>query len=143
MCKMSSKVWRQRKAHAVNNDSVLNPEAAGGFAKISVQMEIGGQIDQLASLIRGIENSPKLLMIDEINVRFRPVGVSSTPRCSSASRTKPARKPDGVRSCSLTGFPSYQVGIFIESIKGELGQGQRAVEAKGLLKTRWRNFQGI
>jgi type II secretion system (T2SS) protein M len=53
---------------------VLNPEAAGGFAKISVQMEIGGQIDQPASLIRGIENSPKLLMIDEINVRFRPVG---------------------------------------------------------------------
>jgi uncharacterized protein YneF (UPF0154 family) len=55
---------------------VLNPETAGGFAKISVQMEIGGQIDQLASLIRGIENSPKLLMIDEINVRslFRPAG---------------------------------------------------------------------
>jgi ACT domain-containing protein len=55
---------------------VLNPEAAGGFAKISIQMEIGGQIDQLASLIRGIENSPKLLMVDEINVRslFRPVG---------------------------------------------------------------------
>jgi ACT domain-containing protein len=55
---------------------VLNPESAGSFAKVSVQMEIGGQIDQLASLIRGIENSPKLLMVDEINVRslFRPVG---------------------------------------------------------------------
>ena len=55
---------------------VLNPETAGNFAKISIQMEIGGQIDQLASLIRGIENSPKLLMVDEINVRslFRPVG---------------------------------------------------------------------
>ena len=55
---------------------VLNPEAAGSFSKVSVQMEIGGQIDQLASLIRGIENSPKLLMVDEINVRslFRPVG---------------------------------------------------------------------
>jgi uncharacterized protein YneF (UPF0154 family) len=55
---------------------VLNPESAGNFAKISIQMEIGGQIDQLASLIRGIENSPKLLMVDEINVRslFRPVG---------------------------------------------------------------------
>jgi uncharacterized protein YneF (UPF0154 family) len=55
---------------------VLNPETAGSFAKISVQMEIGGQIDQLASLIRGIENSPKLLVIDEINVRslFRPAG---------------------------------------------------------------------
>jgi hypothetical protein len=55
---------------------VLNPETAGNFAKISIQMEIGGQIDQLASLVRGIENSPKLLMVDEINVRslFRPVG---------------------------------------------------------------------
>jgi type II secretory pathway component PulM len=55
---------------------VLNPETAGNFAKISIQMEIGGQIDQLASLIRGIENSPKLLMVDEINVRslFRPAG---------------------------------------------------------------------
>ena len=55
---------------------VLNPEAAGSFAKVTVQMEIGGQIDQLASLIRGIESSPKLLMVDEINVRslFRPVG---------------------------------------------------------------------
>jgi uncharacterized protein YneF (UPF0154 family) len=55
---------------------VLNPETAGSFAKISIQMEIGGQIDQLASLIRGIENSPKLLIIDEINVRslFRPAG---------------------------------------------------------------------
>jgi type II secretory pathway component PulM len=55
---------------------VLNPESAGGLAKISIQMEIGGQIDQVASLIRGIENSPKLLMVDEINVRslFRPAG---------------------------------------------------------------------
>ena len=55
---------------------VLNPESAGDFAKISIQMEIGGQIDQVASLIRGIENSPKLLMVDEINVRslFRPAG---------------------------------------------------------------------
>ncbi|HXV84465.1 MAG TPA: type II secretion system protein GspM [Candidatus Binatia bacterium] len=61
---------------------VLNPETAGSFAKISVQMEIGGQIDQLASLIRGIENSPKLLMVDEINVRslFRPVGFPQPQR---------------------------------------------------------------
>src|SRR5919108_88099 len=55
---------------------VLNPEPAGSLAKISVQMEVGGQIDQIANLLRDIENSPKLLMIDEINVRslFRPVG---------------------------------------------------------------------
>ena len=55
---------------------VLNPEAVGSFSKISIQMEIGGQIDQIANLIRGIETSPKLLAVDEINVRslFRPVG---------------------------------------------------------------------
>jgi len=56
---------------------VLNPDTVGSFAKISIQMEIGGQIDQLANLIRGIESSPKLLVVDEINVRslFRPVGL--------------------------------------------------------------------
>ena len=56
---------------------VLNPETVGSFAKIAIQMEIGGQIDQIANLIRAIDTSPKLLVVDEINVRslFRPVGV--------------------------------------------------------------------
>jgi Tfp pilus assembly protein PilO len=56
---------------------VLNPEATGAFSKIAIQMEIGGQVDQVASLVRGIETSPKLLVIDEINVRslFRPIGL--------------------------------------------------------------------
>jgi ACT domain-containing protein len=56
---------------------VLNPEATGAFSKIAIQMEVGGQVDQVASLVRGIETSPKLLVIDEINVRslFRPIGV--------------------------------------------------------------------
>jgi ACT domain-containing protein len=56
---------------------VLNPETVGSFAKIAIQMEIGGQIDQIANLVRAIDASPKLLVVDEINVRslFRPVGV--------------------------------------------------------------------
>ncbi|MBI2181884.1 MAG: hypothetical protein HYU31_13825 [Deltaproteobacteria bacterium] len=56
---------------------VLNPETVGSFAKIAIQMEIGGQIDQIANLVRAIDTSPKLLVVDEINVRslFRPVGV--------------------------------------------------------------------
>lgn len=60
---------------------VLNPEPAGSFSKIAIQLEIGGQIDQLANLIRGIESSPKQLLIDEINVRslFRPIGVPQIP----------------------------------------------------------------
>lgn len=56
---------------------VLNPEATGAFSKIAIQMEVGGQVDQVATLVRGIETSPKLLVIDEINVRslFRPVAI--------------------------------------------------------------------
>jgi type II secretory pathway component PulM len=56
---------------------VLNPEATGAFSKIAIQMEVGGQVDQVASLVRGIETSPKLLVIDEINIRslFRPIGL--------------------------------------------------------------------
>ena len=56
---------------------VLNPETVGSFAKIAIQMEIGGQIDQIANLMRAIDTSPKLLVVDEINVRslFRPVGL--------------------------------------------------------------------
>jgi len=55
---------------------VLNPQPAGAFSRIAIQMEIGGQIEQIATLIRDIENSPKLLVVDEINVRslFRPIG---------------------------------------------------------------------
>ena len=108
---------------------VLNPETAGNFAKISIQMEIGGQIDQLASLVRGIENSPKLLMVDEINVRslFPSSRVSSTTGGPTISGTKPARKPDGFRTCAFPGPYSYQIGAYANSIKGKLKQDQPAL----------------
>ena len=66
-----------REGTQVITTRVLNPEPAGGFSKIGIQLEIGGQIQQIANLIRGIETSPKLLVVDEINVRslFRPVGL--------------------------------------------------------------------
>ena len=65
-----------REGTQVITTRVLNPEPAGSFSKIAIQMEIGAQIEQIASLIRAIETSPKLLVIDEINVRslFRPTG---------------------------------------------------------------------
>jgi ACT domain-containing protein len=65
-----------REGTQVITTRVLNPEPAGSFSKIGLQLEIGGQIQQLANLIRSIETAPKLLTIDEINVRslFRPVG---------------------------------------------------------------------
>lgn len=75
-----------REGTQVITTRVLNPEPAGSFSKIGIQLEIGGQIQQLASLIRGIESSPKLLVIDEINVRslFRPIGIPQTPGAPQA-----------------------------------------------------------
>lgn len=65
-----------REGTQVITTRVLNPEPAGSFSKIGIQMEIGGQIQQIANLIKGLETAPKLLVIDEINVRslFRPIG---------------------------------------------------------------------
>ena len=70
-----------REGTQVITTRVLNPETAGSFSKIGIQMEIGGQIQQIANLIKGIETSPKLLVIDEINVRslFRPIGFPQPP----------------------------------------------------------------
>jgi ACT domain-containing protein len=66
---------------------VLNPEPAGSFSKIAIQMEIGGSIDQVANLIRGVESSPKQLVVDEINVRslFRPAGLPQVPNVPQAA----------------------------------------------------------
>lgn len=66
-----------REGTQVITTRVLNPEPVGSFSKISIQMEVGGQIDQIANLIRGLEASPKYLVVDEINVRslFRPIGL--------------------------------------------------------------------
>lgn len=60
---------------------VLNPEPVASFSKISIQMEIGGQIDQVANLIKDVEASPKFLVVDEINIRslFRPIGLPQPP----------------------------------------------------------------
>lgn len=65
-----------REGTQVITTRVLNPEPAGSFSKIGIQLEIGGQIQQVASLIRALEASPKLLIIDEITIRslFRPIG---------------------------------------------------------------------
>jgi len=83
---------------------VLNPEPAGTFSKIGIQMEIGGEIQQIANLIRGIESSPKLLVVDELNVRslFRPVGLPQ-PRGS------PTTNPQNLRvSLTVIGFARSQ-----------------------------------
>jgi Tfp pilus assembly protein PilO len=48
---------------------VLNPEPMGSFTRIPIQMEITGQIDQVANLIKGIDAAERLLVIQEINIR--------------------------------------------------------------------------
>jgi hypothetical protein len=65
-----------REGTQVITTRVLNPETSGSFAKIGIQIEIGGQIQQLAALMRALETSPKLLVVEELTVRslFRPVG---------------------------------------------------------------------
>ena len=70
-----------REGTQVITTRVLNPEPSGSFSKIAIQMEIGGQVQQLANLIRSIESAQKLLVIDEINVRslFRPAGFPQLP----------------------------------------------------------------
>jgi Tfp pilus assembly protein PilO len=70
-----------REGTQVITTRVLNPEAAGTFSKIAIQLEIGGQVQQVANLVKGIETAPKLLIVDDLNVRslFRPVGLPQTP----------------------------------------------------------------
>jgi len=59
---------------------VLNPEAMGPFTRIPIQLEVSGLIEQVAGLIQGIESAPKLLVINEINVRsFAVVGAPRRP----------------------------------------------------------------
>jgi len=76
-----------REGTQVITTRVLNPEPAGSFSKIGIQLEIGGQIQQIANLVRSIETAPKLLVIDEINVRslFRPIGFPQPPGVPQAS----------------------------------------------------------
>lgn len=62
---------------------VLNPDVKGPFTKIPIQVEVSGRIDQLVNLVKGIESSEKLLVVDELNIRslFRPV---AAPRPQAA-----------------------------------------------------------
>jgi hypothetical protein len=97
---------------------VLNPESAGSFSKIGIQLEIGGQIDQIANLIRGIDSSPKLLVVDEINVRslFRPAGVP---------------QPQGVPQVAIQNLRvSLTVAGFVRAESAGAGKNEPAGAAK-------------
>lgn len=67
----------QQAVHALASESgvqvistrVLNPEAMSWVTKIPIQVEVTGQIDQIANLIAGIEFAEKLLIVDDLNIR--------------------------------------------------------------------------
>jgi len=84
---------------------VLNPEAMESFTKISIQVEVSGQIDQVANLIKGIESAEKLLVISELNIRsfFTPV-VARAPQ-----QVAPQVPAQNLRaSLTITGFARTQ-----------------------------------
>lgn len=83
---------------------VLNAETMGTFTRIPVQLEISGLIDQVASLIQGIESAAKLLVINEINVRSFAVGGAAT-----------VRRPDGTPPPQQNLRVSLTVSGFIRS----------------------------
>ncbi len=82
---------------------VLNPESKGPFTKIPIQMEVSGQIDQVANLIQGIDSAQKLLIIDELNIRslFRPIGVPQQPGMLPAESLRV--------SLTISGFARSQI----------------------------------
>ncbi|MGH7770783.1 MAG: type II secretion system protein GspM [Candidatus Binatia bacterium] len=83
---------------------VLNPESMGSFRKIPIQVEISGQVDQVANLIKGIEAAEKLLVVGELNVRslFVPAGVARPPGA-------PQLPPQNLRaSLIVSGFARSQ-----------------------------------
>lgn len=106
---------------------VLNPEAMGSFTRIPIQVEVSGQIDQLANLIKGIESAEKLLVISEMNIRslFTPAAVVR-PQQPAAPQV-PAQNLRA--SLTITGFartqpaPSPKGGPATTKTKSDDGKG--------------------
>jgi Tfp pilus assembly protein PilO len=48
---------------------VLSPELMGSFAKVPIQLELTGQIEQLANFIKAIESTKSLLIVSDLDVR--------------------------------------------------------------------------
>jgi Tfp pilus assembly protein PilO len=80
---------------------VLNAETLGNFTRIPIQLEISGLIDQVASLIQGIETAPKLLVVNEINIRSFAI-IGTPPRRPDATSALP---PQNLRvSLTVSGY---------------------------------------
>src|SRR5262249_16211104 len=62
-------VLADKEGIQVISTRVLNPEVIGSFTKIPIQLELSGQIDQLANFIKGIESTKSPLIVDELDAR--------------------------------------------------------------------------
>lgn len=60
---------------------VLSPEPAGPFTRIPLQVELGGQLEQMVNLLKALEAADKLLAIQELNLRslFVPAAAVRPP----------------------------------------------------------------
>jgi Tfp pilus assembly protein PilO len=101
---------------------VLSPETLGPFTRIPIQLEISGLIEQVTGLIQGVESAPKLLVINEINIRsFAVVGAARRP---DGSVSQP---PQNLRvSLTVSGFVRNQPAVASskEAISGAEGSAQ-------------------
>jgi len=48
---------------------VLDSTEAGTFLRIPIQVDIVGEIEQVANLIKYLDSNPKYLIVDEVNIR--------------------------------------------------------------------------
>ncbi len=101
---------------------VLNPETMGAFTKIPIQIEVSGQIEQMANLIKGVESAEKLLVVSELNIRslFAPVAVVRP----SVALQAPAQNLRA--SLTISGFARTQVE---PPVKGEPAPAKTTSEA--------------
>jgi Tfp pilus assembly protein PilO len=93
--------FASRGGTQVVSTRVLNAESLGTFTRIPIQLEVSGLIDQVASLIQGIEAAPKLLVVNEINIRSFAV-VGAVPRRPDGTSALP---PQNLRvSLTVSGY---------------------------------------
>ncbi len=78
---------------------VLNPEPIGSFLKVPIQVEVDGAVDQVTSLIKGINSAPKLLVVKELTIR------SLRPRARRRRQRRAREASKGLRaSMVIAGF---------------------------------------
>lgn len=92
-----------REGTQVISTRVLNPETTGSFTKIPIQVEVSGQIDQVANLIKGIESADKLLVVSELNIRSLFV-----PAPARAQAVAPPPTQNLRASVTIAGFARSQ-----------------------------------